>query len=148
MPNLPEFLLARAAELEAVARAATPGPWLTYGHPWAWGGRSGEIATVLSGDDPDPEDPDRYVIAYDPGPPSGMVGWEDARHIAAWDPAHVLAWCAVLRAIVEVHRGSHECPSAEDNCGWVVGGDCETLRLLAQLKPFADHPDFRPEWRV
>lgn len=162
--SLPEFLLARAAELEAVARAATPGPWLTHGHPWAWGGRSGEIATVLSGDDPDPEDPDRYVIAYDPGPPSGMVGWKDARHIAAWDPAHVLAWCAALRAVVELHAGVHECVAwrwqdAEEiaegeprrtRTVYVREGfehsDDPTLLALAQL--FAGHPDFDPSWRV
>jgi hypothetical protein len=50
--------------------------------------------------------------------------------------------CEAKRRIVELHR-------AKDNgfcthCNWKW--PCVTLRLLAL--PYADHPDYQPEWRV
>lgn len=48
---------------------------------------------------------------------------------------------AVHRQLVEMHRApGHGCTGTRD-------GDepCPTLRLLGL--PFADHPEYRPEWR-
>jgi hypothetical protein len=51
-------------------------------------------------------------------------------------PARIHAECEAKRRIV----GLHPC----DNCG-AAFDPCETLRLLAL--PYADHPDYREEWR-
>lgn len=37
---------------------------------------------------------------------------------------------AVLR---ELHTGSHECPSEEDNCGWWSYDDCPTLTMIKKV---------------
>jgi hypothetical protein len=64
----------------------------------------------------------------------------DATHIARWDPARVLAECEAKRRIVELvldrpirDHGDCKCES------------CWTLRLVAL--PYADHPDYRAEWK-
>lgn len=163
--DLPGFLLARIAEDEEAARMASMarngnGGTLTGEH-WRWEDNDEQAVALdigfeyVSGATPfylvsTEEYPTQHVgplahLVLSPGNGLDLQSGA-AAHIARHDPAHVLAWCAVLRAIVELHRGSHECPSAEDNCGWVVGGDCETLRLLAAV--WADHPAFNPAWRV
>lgn len=67
------------------------------------------------------------------------VGWlRDLRHIARHDPARVLAEVATKRRMVERHRV----------CDDVWFGDvstCPDMRDLAA--PYADHPDYREEWR-
>jgi len=61
------------------------------------------------------------------------------------DPARVLAECEAKRQIVALHKsepGQHP-----DFCGHDLRElPCPTLRLLAL--PYADHPDYLPEWRV
>lgn len=112
--TIADFLLARYAEDEAVARdLIAEGPW-------------NEVhASDLRG----PTRDDEY---------SGL-------NIGA---GRVLAECEAKRRIVELHGRDHECSTYDDagevdNCAWVLGGDCSTMRLLAL--PFADHPDYRAE---
>ena len=63
----------------------------------------------------------------------------------ALDPARMLAEREAKRRITELH-GSDD-PKWEGDCPWCgVKGPCLTLRALAM--PYADHPDFRPEWRA
>jgi hypothetical protein len=119
-PSLTDFLLARIAEDEASAREASPGPW-----------DCDEIDDVWR------EDPDgqAHLVAR-------RVTEGDAAHIARHDPARVLAECEAKRRIVGEHReqagggccvcSRHEYP-------------CPTLRYLAL--PYADHPDYREEWK-
>lgn len=70
----------------------------------------------------------------------------------------VLARIAVDRQILAIHTGSHECPSADDACGywqpgtkwhdgeeWVINPECPTVRLLAL--PHADRPGYQESWR-
>lgn len=103
------------------------------------------------------EETARAALAERASPVSGATFtlWEDQEweaidgkvmtHVDAWDPARVLAECAAKRAIVEMHRGAHECPTPDSCCGWCVDSDeCDTLSALAA--PYADHPDFRSEW--
>ena len=60
-----------------------------------------------------------------------------AIHMARHDPARVLAECDAKRRIVEeLQRG------VEPGDEWT---DPTVLKLLAL--PYADHPDFREEWR-
>lgn len=144
--TLADFLLARIAEDEAVARAATPGPWKwaddaepwletvaeRYHPEWAWTG------------------PDIVISAY------GMhtEGWVDCEpnnrdHIARFDPARVLAECAVKRGVVERWRSNQAAsdlePRSSGHSMRAAAELLEVLRLLATI--YADHPDYREEWR-
>jgi hypothetical protein len=67
-------------------------------------------------------------------------------HIARHDPARVLVECAALRAVVALH---HEYLGVCTHCVDAFAPEkreswpCQSLRALA--KPYADHPDYRPE---
>lgn len=143
--TLTEFLLARYAEDEAVARAATPGPW-TWEEPstekWPSGDQS--LVTAWSESDGSPK-PVLYGWGYD----ASGIDAEDADrvHIARHDPARVLAECEAKRRIVSLFA-----PTLADDKRAALGEWDETawrgeqaLRALAQ--PYADHPDFQEEWR-
>lgn len=166
MLTLTEFLLARIAEDEAIARGATPGPWrweeesieawpmadqslLSDGVPLdEWGGS----ATVLRG------------WGYDA---SGIEATDaDRAHIARFNPARVLAESEAKRRIVELHplnpywgldRYGRWLPREGEPKAWycdcqaedgMIQGEapCPTLRILALL--YDDHPDYREEWRL
>lgn len=58
--------------------------------------------------------------------------------------AFALADLTAKRRIVELHGGNHECPSIEDNCGWVTDDQCDTIRLLAL--PYADREGYQSAW--
>ena len=144
-PTLVEFLRARLAErVETVAR-------------WDSDGRA-QVAVMWTG----PEPGYTTVAMAHPDTPWIADGREvaDARHVKVlYDPADVLADVEIKRRIIALHAhdapNPHECPTwkwrdpdhpddpAETDTGWAA--DCATLRLLAQ--PYAEHPDYRPEWR-
>ena len=73
--------------------------------------------------------------------------------LGTWDHARVLAECAAKRRIVELHEPNGETCSVcalQDGSkygdGWgAEDWPCTTLRALAL--PYADHPEFREEWR-
>ncbi|MFI0900582.1 DUF6221 family protein [Streptomyces sp. NPDC020983] len=74
-------------------------------------------------------------------------------HIARHDPAFVLADIDAKRRIMECHEpwvaenGDTICGRCgREHIDGRPGGHfpCQTLRLLAL--PYADHPDYRPEW--
>ena len=142
-----EFVLARLAEDEAVARE-TPGvrAWECDPHP-----ARPVIAQVVSSD----------------GALASEVLTSDAQHIARWDPARVLADIEAKRRIVEIHHphdhgGEHGEAVFCNECQWDHGDDepridnqpvegfgthpCQTLLALAL--PDAGHPDFKDEWLV
>ncbi len=57
---------------------------------------------------------------------------------------------AAKRRIIDLHSGDHECSVYDhhgdvDNFAWVTGSACSTMCLLAL--PYADHADYRQEWR-
>jgi len=150
MTDLAEFLLARIAEDEQIAKDA-PGPnWHVAverkGEPGRWAGVAAYQLTL-----PPPDRLDSLsvgtMLARSVGNSPFLID-----HVARWSPARVLAECAAKRRIVELHRGQKalwdddenplevvECPE----CGVLF--PCPTLRLLAL--PYADHPDYREEWR-
>jgi hypothetical protein len=137
--TLTGFLLARIAEDEAAARAATSGPW-RYDHSenrWSLGG-SGEDAGIAH-------------ASWEGGDGTGA----DLTHIARHDPARVLAEVEAKLRIVEntiaAARVASESPpeeqiSASDGpmVAYWRGQDwvCKTLAAV-----YADHPDYRDEWR-
>lgn len=105
MTTLADFILARIAEDEAVAREATQrGRW--------------------ADDDTTP-----------------WVCDEQTDHVAM-HPARVLAQCEAVRRIVEEHADVDPCDAHDASFETI---DCDTLRALAL--PYADHPEFREEWR-
>lgn len=135
MTTIVEFLLARIAEDEEVARGAThPGAdemeWHVDGTWW------------LEGVKHDVVGPDEVAFTH-----PGMVD-----HIARHDPARVLAECQAKRAIIAERTCG--CPDPDcDDCGACSGNHhadptpapCATIRHLATV--YADHPDYREEWR-
>lgn len=119
-----DFVLARIAEDEAVARAAGPDGRPLGGH---WVSRYpdqpdyhmyGEYGWFISGADVETDDSE--------------WGKSVADHITRHDPARVLAQCAAMRKIVELAK-------VYDSTGLE-----EVLIRLASI--WSDHPDWREEW--
>lgn len=77
-----------------------------------------------------------------------------AEHVSRWDPARVLAECAAKRRIVETYqRHVREFAEAKDsldqwNLGRLRGMVADLEYVVEELTtPYADHPDYRQEWR-
>jgi len=116
--TLMEFVLARIAEKEALARMAfgdhndNEPTWI---EPWSGAVYTGDEDLLLTND-------------------SGV-----SRHIVQWDPAYVLAQCEAQRRIIARLRMSQMRPvQISDYAANAV------LRALAM--PDADHDDFLPGW--
>lgn len=133
--TLTGFILARVAEWEAVAKVATEAPW-------ALSEDRGEQDVALRG-------------KGGAGPSVALtvpLGYESRRanaaHIAAHDPARVLAQCKAYRQIVAAHNGQalYDLPFAATHpCDGTVGViDCDTLRALAST--WSDHEDWQAGW--
>jgi hypothetical protein len=115
--TLTEFLMARIADREAMARAA-----MSAGARWVTAANN--AASVAGAD-------------------AGLL-------ILFNNPACVLAECEAQRRIAELHSDDHECSTFDrngerDNCTWVLGDDCSTMRLLAL--PYAAHAEYDEAWR-
>lgn len=144
--DLIAFLRARLAEDEQIARAATSGPWEArpvvygpadegWGPPDLWEIAAGQVT----------------VVGHQMHEGGGVYTVADARHIAGYDPARVLREVEARRRVVELcepplievtnplHGERSFLPGQGAPWGEPV------LRLLAL--PYADHPDYRQEWR-
>lgn len=119
MPDLTEFLLARIAEDEESARACGGSAWRYQ----LWNGED----RVIDVDDQE------VVAVFDLD--------MDAMHAARWTPARVLAECETKRRIVEAIVELFESGRHENT----YTGFSYILEQLAL--PFADHADYRGEWR-
>ena len=145
MTTLTEFLLARIAEDEKGARAATTIGLHQVEHlgDGKWGREYVKPLAV--------ELVRREVAWWIPAGPSspGNQG-SDAAGTALFErfaPARVLAECEAKRRLVALHGPDQ--PYCSDNFSNAdhayFEGPCENLRILAL--PYADHPEFRSEWR-
>ena len=140
--TLTEFLLDRIAEDEEVARVAIRegvDEWEPlaergtniYGHPYAVGAVMGAAGGSVQIN-------------------AGTASADLAEHIARHDPARVLAECEARRRIVMSAQQAQESlerrrdPTPADVHGHVIALR-EVIRLLAL--PYADHPDYRDEWK-
>lgn len=138
MDDLIAWLRARLDEDERVALAATAGPW-RY--------------------DPTKHHREPGTVRFSEGVFAGFIGTDatciattgetddaqsmlDAEHIARWDPARVLAEVEAKRALLQecAHELARSAPRSNLN-----DFACTVLRSLG--KPYAQHPDYRPEWR-
>ncbi|MFB6593947.1 DUF6221 family protein [Streptomyces diastaticus] len=136
--DLITFLRARLGEDEAVARAATAGPWVESGvGDHGWGVSFSALGSGVEADDSD-------------------QGRADAAHIARHDPARVLAEVEAKRRVVGECAYWNERMEAEAvnppkfpqpglDLGLLLDAMNPILRHLAA--PYADHPDYREEWR-
>lgn len=125
--TLAEFLLARIAEDEAKAKAAGDFPWYVGNAGLLW-----EVAIGTSPDD------DRAVVIAD------ALSQQTAEHIARWDPVRILADCAAKRRLV-VETQKFDSDPQYDAFGAETTYEHAVLSHLAL--PYADHPDYRDEWR-
>lgn len=121
MSELVEFLLARLAEDEAVARSAEPVGWVTFRQA---DGSMDHTAVAAWTDE-------GWLV-------DGRMVQDDSAE-TFYDPARVLAEVEAKRRVIA--RYSNASPDGDE---WAeVAWDF----LLAFALPYADHPDFREEWR-
>jgi hypothetical protein len=136
--DLIAFLRVRLDEDEQAAQAAGGDQWTPQGHP------SDTVAIY---------DSHREPVVYDEGAPSEA----QMRHISRHDPARVLAEVDAKRRLLAAFEQVSQIgwPADPDMIltvkqritNQVIGqeeGLLTALRLLAL--PYADHPDYRPEW--
>ncbi len=143
MSDITEFLLARVAEDEQGARRA-----LLFGHP----DDATKYKTVFDTWHVRRQDERRLVIEAHLGanrPRSVVSGYpltDDALfdHIARWDPARVLAECEAKRRIISDYQ-RYVAERRRAMGGWDTEGDSTVMKALAL--PYADHLDYRQEWR-
>ncbi|SET49974.1 DUF6221 family protein [Nonomuraea wenchangensis] len=76
--------------------------------------------------------------------PSPGVDEDDLAHIAFNDPQQIITDCQADLAILDDHEGSHECAGVDDNCMWILDGDCPTVRRIASR--YRHRPGYLPEW--
>jgi hypothetical protein len=151
--DLVAFLRERLDEDERIARPATPGP--TPG-PWRYSlGKQWHAPEDL----PTQANPEEFVAAGhrdDPvcvavtGPAGDPQSIADALHIARHDPARVLAGVESTRQLLQWYEKPEESAALTDsfnrfNTSIQRSVLAQVFRHLAQA--YADHPDYREEWR-
>jgi hypothetical protein len=145
--DLVKFLRARLAEDEEAARKAAE---LCGCHPpapsWTFDDEETD-GRILITDNPHPDIRHKLNRRWN----GTYQGLHAAEHIARHDPARVLAEVEARRRIIDEHevtdQGCETCGNY-DPTGlheYRTDGPCTTLRLLAL--PYADHPDYREEWK-
>jgi Family of unknown function (DUF6221) len=147
--DLVEFLTAGFGEEESFARAAsTTGSGAVGGH-WATG-------CVCDGECRDRPECERVVGDNIRIYPEGGHDADQARHIAYWDPARVLAEVAAKRRILARHSRYDFPPDPDDGPGafsWTPS--CEGCHqpwpcreLLDLVSAYSGRAGFRPEWSL
>lgn len=135
MDDLVQFLRTRLDEDEQIARAATSGPWSVDSETYAEAINAADGVQVVAGG--------RWG-----GEASVFESTEDALHIARHDPARVLRDIEAKRAVISRYeramenRRAHPDDLASAGAFLALHG---AVRLLTV--PYADHPDYREQWR-
>ena len=130
MNDLVQFLRTRLDEDEQAART-----WPDHQHNWeacgprhlSYASGSGESVTAVNVGGDGTLGWERIYVKRDPG--------ELAAHIARHDPARVLREVDAKRQLLDGHTPDYH---------WCPMGD-SVLKMLAL--PYADHPDYRDDWR-
>jgi hypothetical protein len=140
-----EFITARLAEHEALAKAATGRSWSVDNPNYPESILDEESIAVVAGG--------RWG-----GEASVFNEGEDAIHIAANDPAFVLGWIVAMRKIIALHapvewHGNIACSACTPD--WEAAlvdpvtlliDECPELRAIARM--WATHPQYRAEWAL
>jgi hypothetical protein len=140
--NIVEFLKARMGEDEAVARAASAGPW-TMRH-----GSDG--TTEIMSSEPLPDLPGHFQTVTDDEGGAIPPFDGDAAHIAHFDPARTLREVAAKRAILDYCEKSRWArKQTGEGDAYHVGETDAYETVVHQLAAvYAGHPEFDPSWRV
>ena len=138
--ELAEFLRARLNEDERAARTAFPAPWI----------RHDKVAGVHA-DDSTPERTYGTAVADCRRVRDGY-GVPNADHIARWGPARVLAEVDAKRRILAECSYWYDKVNASATEKHPMPNLAErfevAMPVLALLPlPYADHPDYREDWR-
>ncbi len=137
-PDLVAFLRARLDEDEQIAHAASD-----LGASWYVDGRTGEVAAVQ----PDPKPGDSAVwVTCDSEGLSAAVEEEQAVHIARHDPARVLREVEAKRRIIAEYEAAAADADPEDDADRALLSSLRGV-LKALALPYAEHPEYRAEWR-
>ena len=132
MPDLAQFLIARITEDELIARASID----SGGREW-W--TEAEVIDRFGDDTDGADDTD---------------GDADAAHIARFSPERALAECDAKRRVLDDHFPNRAqgdaallCVTCRDSPDAMAPAPwpCSTVRALAL--PFADHANYREQWR-
>lgn len=162
--TLTEFLLARIAEDEAMARAAIDAD--RPGTHWQWVTnetdtpvKTGDLAEAQNYQSVSLRTVEKYPTMSGLGPlPAFIISHTEeveaaGDHITRWDPARVLAECEAKRRIVEEWQQS---AAMQGDDGQPLVWTYAPHRVLIQMTerwlryfaaPHADHPDCLPEWK-
>lgn len=138
--TITEFLLARIAEDEQAAQAASPGGWQFSGIASVAGGALyDETRRIVDVVYEQPDDHDGSIVRH------LLSGEADANgaHIARHDPARVLAECEAKRRIVErfMEAGREGSPDYELGYGLLFA-------VHAVAAVYASHPDYEEAWAL
>lgn len=133
--TLVQFLRDRYDEDERVAQVATPGPWRVDSADFAEAIYDPKNTAVIGGGRWGGESPVFETT-------------EDALHIARHDPARVLADVEAGRSLLAEYEAVAEM-DIEDAEPEFAYGRAVGLGIAVRLRalPYADHPEFREEWR-
>lgn len=134
--DLIAFVRARLDEIEALATAATPGPWWSDEDEncWRLHGVAMRIPPQMDGLIPEQVVNAQILKAPKRGTPYAEYwpGAADSRHITMNDPARVLRDVEAKRKIVDAYERAPDWAGRED------------VRWIAAID--ADHPDYKQEW--
>jgi len=145
--DIAEFLTARFNEEYAdaiAAQAADPAPWRADADDArSSGNRSGHgFGLVIAADD--------EALWDCEGSSTLCMTAPTARHVARWDPAHVLREVEAKRAIIRQFVDAVTAADEEkfDEQGYVADGIVLALGAVLEhlAAPYAGHPDFEPRW--
>lgn len=124
------FLRARLDEDEQAARVAAPGPWTTMGQ------------RVLDASPPS----NRLGMGMAVGHAAASADYnETADHIARHDPARVLAEVDAKRQALDHYERCARHNKGDD--AYVLAEGAVGRQVQYMALPYAEHPDYLPEWR-
>jgi hypothetical protein len=124
--DLIAFLKARLAEDAVLAAAASPGPWRV----------NAESDEVLAVDD---------ITVAEGFALSGRQLRATTEHIARWHPLRVVAEAEAKRQAVDHYERIRAVTKDEEPYLLAEGAVRKQIQIMAL--PYANHPDYRQEWR-
>lgn len=140
--TIEEFIEARLAEDERIARAAGDGTQARWAYEeWSPGGLAG--GEVYRPDTLHPKYGDVHYVTMDSEGLSPAVDPPEGTHIARHDPARVLRQVVAIRGVLESVKALDAALSGGEHHG-LTSYTYGALEDLAEI--WSDHPDYQQEW--